>query len=56
MRMCQKAQNTKTGKRLVHYQFNLLLAQMERLTEKVFERGDWKQMSLGTENVLESES
>lgn len=54
MRLCQKAQNT--GKRLVHYQFNLRPVQLERLTGKVGERDDWKQMSLGAENLLESES
>lgn len=54
MRMCQKAQNT--GKRLIRYQFNLCSVQLERLTGKADERNDWKQMSLGAENVLESES
>lgn len=47
--MFQKAQNTKTGKRLVYYQFSLHPAQMERLTGKVDERDGWKQMSLGVE-------
>lgn len=47
MRICQKAQQAKTGRRLVHYQFNLCPAQMEKPTGKVDEREDWEQISLG---------
>lgn len=44
--MCQKAQDIKTGRRLVHDQVSLRPVQMERLSGKVDERDDWKQMGL----------